>query len=174
MSIRSRSQCLHSVLTRHHRQIVGALAFGIAAVSWRSISSSELACRGDIRGRAATFQRATAPSHHLAYSLRSLRCRTFATVAGASSSLSSFWSAISTQHAPMGLTPPQQPPSWDHSPEDVTRLTKEFIETNRAVQDKVGALKPEECSFESVGQLINPISYLSLIWFRSSWVPFRS
>ncbi|KAG6901007.1 hypothetical protein C0995_002539 [Termitomyces sp. Mi166 len=37
----------------------------------------------------------------------------------------------------MSLTPPQPPPSWNHSPEDITRLNSEYIAANRAVQDAV-------------------------------------
>ncbi|EMD39827.1 hypothetical protein CERSUDRAFT_81164 [Gelatoporia subvermispora B] len=48
------------------------------------------------------------------------------------------------------LTPPQSAPVWTHSAEDVLRLTKEAIAEERELQDKVAALKPEECSFESV------------------------
>ncbi|TFK73564.1 zincin [Pluteus cervinus] len=50
----------------------------------------------------------------------------------------------------MGLTPPQSPPAWDHSAEDIAKLTKESIDKNRKVQDEVGALKPEACNFESI------------------------
>ncbi|KAJ7288408.1 metallopeptidase MepB, partial [Mycena rebaudengoi] len=50
----------------------------------------------------------------------------------------------------MPLTAPQPPPDWNHSPEDVLRLTKEAITQHRAVKDKVGALKPSECNYESV------------------------
>ena len=39
------------------------------------------------------------------------------------------------------LTPPQPAPVWNHSAEDILRLTKEAIERDRAVQDKVGALE---------------------------------
>jgi hypothetical protein len=50
----------------------------------------------------------------------------------------------------MTLTPPQPAPEWNHTPEDVIKLTKELIEKDRAIQDKVGALTPEECTFSSV------------------------
>ncbi|KAG5349533.1 hypothetical protein C0989_003290 [Termitomyces sp. Mn162] len=50
----------------------------------------------------------------------------------------------------MSLTPPQPPPSWNHSPEDITRLNNEYIAANRAVQDAVGALAPKDCNFTSV------------------------
>ncbi|KAF7291588.1 Metallopeptidase MepB [Mycena chlorophos] len=50
----------------------------------------------------------------------------------------------------MSLTPPFPPPAWNDSPEDVIRITKELIAKDRALDDKIGALKPEECNFESV------------------------
>lgn len=48
------------------------------------------------------------------------------------------------------LTPPQPVPSWNHSPQDVKRLTESLIANDRALQDKIGALKPDECNFNSV------------------------
>ena len=48
------------------------------------------------------------------------------------------------------LTPPQPPPSWDHSLQDIKRLTADIIAKDRVLQDKVGALKPDECNFKSV------------------------
>ncbi|KAG6917456.1 hypothetical protein DXG01_002433 [Tephrocybe rancida] len=50
----------------------------------------------------------------------------------------------------MPLTPPQLPPSWNHSPEEVTRLNAEYVAANRAVEDAVGALPPKDCKFASV------------------------
>ncbi|KAJ7784621.1 metallopeptidase MepB [Mycena metata] len=49
----------------------------------------------------------------------------------------------------MSITPPQPPPEWNHTPDDVTRLTKEAIAAHRAVEDQVGSLQPSECDFES-------------------------
>ena len=48
------------------------------------------------------------------------------------------------------LTPPQPPPVWTHTPEDVLKSTKEAIQKDREVQDKVANLPPSECNFESV------------------------
>ncbi|KAF8349335.1 metallopeptidase MepB [Amanita rubescens] len=48
------------------------------------------------------------------------------------------------------LTPPQPAPSWNHSPQDIKRLTAELIAKERGLLDKVGALKPDECNFKSV------------------------
>ncbi|THH20564.1 hypothetical protein EW146_g816 [Bondarzewia mesenterica] len=48
------------------------------------------------------------------------------------------------------LTPPQPAPSWNHSAEDITRLTKEAIEKDRQLQDKIAALSHDQCNFESL------------------------
>ena len=48
------------------------------------------------------------------------------------------------------LTPPQPPPTWTHTPEQVTALINELIAKDRAVWDKVGKLAPDECTFETV------------------------
>jgi metallopeptidase MepB len=56
----------------------------------------------------------------------------------------------------MALTPPQAPPTWDHSAEDISKFTKESIEAYRKVMDKIGALDPKDATFESVSNhLIN-------------------
>ncbi|TFK40593.1 hypothetical protein BDQ12DRAFT_664326 [Crucibulum laeve] len=77
--------------------------------------------------------------------VRDLTLRSFST----SSLRQSLFSSVTWPSA-MSLTPPQPPPSWDHTDEDITRLTKELIEKDRAVQDKIGALDPKDCNFESV------------------------
>lgn len=51
---------------------------------------------------------------------------------------------------PMPFTPPQPPPVWNHSAEEILKLTKEAIEHDRAIQDKVGSLDAKDCTFESV------------------------
>ncbi|KAI0059531.1 metallopeptidase MepB [Artomyces pyxidatus] len=48
------------------------------------------------------------------------------------------------------LTPPQSPPSWSHSAEDILKLTKEAIERDRELQDSIAKLPAEECNFESL------------------------
>ncbi|KAI0349471.1 Metalloprotease [Trametes cingulata] len=48
------------------------------------------------------------------------------------------------------LAPPQAAPKWNHTPEEVLKLTKDAIAEYRAVEDRVATLKPEECDFESV------------------------
>ncbi|THH01901.1 hypothetical protein EW026_g869 [Hermanssonia centrifuga] len=48
------------------------------------------------------------------------------------------------------LTPPQATLSWTHSPEDVHRITKETIAKDRELMNKIAALSPSECNFETV------------------------
>ena len=48
------------------------------------------------------------------------------------------------------LKPPQEPLKWIHTPEQVISLTKEEIEEDRKILDRIGALPEEECNFESV------------------------
>jgi hypothetical protein len=69
-----------------------------------------------------------------------------------SSSLSSIFALSSLSSSNMAnLTPPQPPPVWTHTPEDVLHLTKEAIEKDREVQDRIGKLPASECNFETVG-----------------------
>ena len=51
----------------------------------------------------------------------------------------------------MPFTPPQSPLLWNHSADDILKLTKETIEHDRAIQDKVGRLDHKDCTFDSVG-----------------------
>ncbi|KAF8073822.1 metallopeptidase MepB [Lyophyllum atratum] len=50
----------------------------------------------------------------------------------------------------MAITPPQPPPSWNHTPEDISRITNEQIAIYRAKLDAVGALAPKDSNFASV------------------------
>lgn len=121
MVLRAGTQCLARITTRKAALgWGGAITVGLAAVSWRSVSS-HVAC-GDIRLRSSINSRF----------------------------LRSFFSASSFTTNNMALTPPQVPPTWDHSASDITKLTKEAIESYRKVMDQVGALKPKDATFESV------------------------
>ena len=53
----------------------------------------------------------------------------------------------------MTIKPPQAPPSWNHTPEEITKLTQELIDRDRAVQDKIAALPEKDCNFKSVRSL---------------------
>lgn len=112
----------------------GALAVGLAAMNWRSIAG------GDVRA-ASTLSVFERPR----FIRRDLNSRTLFT----SCSRSSIFSLLNTTPT-MGLTAPQPPPAWDHTAEDITRLTKELIEKDRIHQDKIGALAPKDCNFSSV------------------------
>jgi hypothetical protein len=48
------------------------------------------------------------------------------------------------------LTPPQPPPTWTHTPEQVTSLINDLIAKDRAIWDKIGSLPSEDCNFDSV------------------------
>ncbi|TFY78786.1 hypothetical protein EWM64_g5225 [Hericium alpestre] len=48
------------------------------------------------------------------------------------------------------LVPPQDAPKWTHSAEDIIKLTKEAIEGERQLHDKVAGLSPEQCTYGSV------------------------
>jgi hypothetical protein len=50
----------------------------------------------------------------------------------------------------MTLAPPQAPLEWNHSAEDITRLTDNAIEEYRKIMDSVGGLDSKDCAFESV------------------------
>ncbi|KAK0244414.1 metallopeptidase MepB [Armillaria nabsnona] len=52
--------------------------------------------------------------------------------------------------SPMSLTPPQAPPSWDHTPEQILSITKDAIEKDRAAMDKVGSLAAKDADFKSL------------------------
>lgn len=125
----------------------GALAVGLAAVSckWRSIAG------GDVRIRPTLI------------AFRCFRSQTSTrTLSSSTSTINPIFSlsGISSNIA-MSLIAPQPPPAWDHSAEDLTRLTKELIANDRALQDKVGALDPKDCNFSSVNNmdLLPTVSY---------------
>jgi hypothetical protein len=68
-----------------------------------------------------------------------------------SSSLSSIFAPSSLSSSNMAnLTPPQPPPVWTHTPEDVLNLTNEAIKKDREVQDRIAKLPLSECNFETV------------------------
>ena len=77
----------------------------------------------------------------------------------------SFLSAT-TDSMVSSLVPPQPALSWDHSPQDIKRLTADLIAKDRAVSDNVGALKPDECNFKSVSaQYIHELALTTILRF---------
>ncbi|KDR82739.1 hypothetical protein GALMADRAFT_238246 [Galerina marginata CBS 339.88] len=131
MALRAATRCVPRISCRKATLgWGGAFTVGLAAVGWRSISSHVVS--GDIRGR---------------YSINAKYGAALRSFSSSTSHL--FFSALSSTNT-MAITPPQPPPTWEHSTEDISRLTKASIEKYRAVMDKVGALDPKDCSFESV------------------------
>ncbi|KZV76419.1 Metalloprotease [Peniophora sp. CONT] len=45
---------------------------------------------------------------------------------------------------------PQATPKWAHTPEEIAQAAKDAIDADRELQDRVAALSPDECNFESV------------------------
>lgn len=103
----------------------GAVVACAAAASWRFLHTA-----GNVR---AVTHRTHPIFRRLSIDFRSI----------------SFLSATTDTMAP-SLVPPQPAPSWDHSPQDIKRLTADLIAKDRALSDNVGALKPDECNFKSV------------------------
>lgn len=106
----------------------GALAVGLVALkyNYRPIGTGDFRSERTLR-------------------FRNLNTRTLSTL-----QIPFSWSSGLSSNKQMSLTPPQSPPLWNHSTEDISRLTKEFIAHNRAEEDKVGALAPKDCNFQSV------------------------
>jgi hypothetical protein len=61
------------------------------------------------------------------------------------------------------LIPPQPPPVWTHTPEDVLRLTKEAIEKDQGVRNQVATLPASECNFNTVSTRPPMQSFFSLM-----------
>lgn len=119
------------------RQLLGVFAVGLAAVGLRSFSGANF--RSGLQITHSTLRTSGI--------VRQLNLRGFFSARSAL-----FASVTSTFTSNMSLHPPQPPPNWTHTPEDVARLTKEAIANHRAVEDKIGALPASECNFESVSR----------------------
>ncbi|KAJ7780594.1 metallopeptidase MepB [Mycena maculata] len=131
-------QLLQPKRPRQFLQWGGVFAVGFAAVGWRAFTSGN--SRAGLLG-------ITHPKHTTLHT--SGIVRQFNSLKGFSACTSLF-STITTSTPRMSIPAPQPPPDWTHTPEDVARLTKEAIASHRAVEDKIGALQPSECTFESV------------------------
>ena len=127
MALRIGRQCL-PVLARRERLTLGcALAVGMATIKFSSHC-------GDIRTRWP---------HQLNPVLRP-----FSTYLPQNQLFSSL--SPSNENTMTSATPPQAPWQWNHSAEDITRLTKNAIEECRKAMDSVASLDPKDCTFESV------------------------
>ncbi|KAK7048309.1 metallopeptidase MepB [Favolaschia claudopus] len=117
---------------RNMLQWRGVIAVGVAAASFRSITTGN-------------FRQLVTPGISL--------WTGYTSIANAFSkrlSFSTFTIPSQTPSTTMPIVPPQPPPEWTHTPDDVTRLTKEAIDTHRTVEDTVGALPASECTYESL------------------------
>jgi hypothetical protein len=50
------------------------------------------------------------------------------------------------------MNPPQPPPSWSHTADDIAKLTREAIARQRKLYDRVAGLSATECNFDSVSR----------------------
>lgn len=139
---------MYHAVTRQPRRIAAlSVGCGILAVSlatrwetraaFRSVTAT--ASRHNVLGRVT----------HTSYSVPVLRTaiRFFSTTP----SLSGIFDTLSFSSSNMAnLTPPQPPPVWTHTPEQVVTLTKEAIKKDREVQDRVAKLLASECNFDTV------------------------
>jgi len=146
-SVTSMLSMYHAV-TRQPRRIAalsvgcGILAVGLATrwetrAAFRSLAAT--ASRHNILGRIT----------HTSYSVPVLRTaiRFFSTTP----LLSGVFDTLSFSSSNMAnLTPPQPPPVWTHTPEQVVTLTKEAIKKDREVEDRVAKLLASECNFDTV------------------------
>lgn len=116
----------------------GALAAGLAMVH----KTTELTGLGPMRlsGSGSLSTPGIVLPHRLLYRYQS--------------TLSTLFSSISASTSATGnmanLTPPQPAPKWTHTAQEILDITKKEIENHKAVEDKVAALSPSECNFESV------------------------
>lgn len=51
------------------------------------------------------------------------------------------------------LKPPQAPLPWNHTTEDIAKLTKDTIAKDRDLNDKIAALDEKDCNFDSVSHM---------------------
>jgi hypothetical protein len=127
---------------RHPRRNCSLLAVGLAL----GLASTRIEPHVALKSIAG-FRHFVAPTSRLVHpSLRAVT-RLFS-VSSASSSIFDTSSFSSFNLA--NLTPPQPPPVWGHTPEDVIKLTKEAIDKDREVQDRVARLPASECNFDTV------------------------
>ncbi|KAJ7935586.1 metallopeptidase MepB [Mycena leptocephala] len=122
--------------TRHKLlQWGGVFAVGIAAVGFRSLATTSSSFRS---GLVTQYTLHTSGLGRTLFGRFNFGIRP------------SFFSTIIITSTPMSIPPPQPPPEWTHTPDDVAKLTKQAIATHKAVEDKISALKSSECTYESV------------------------
>ena len=150
---------MYHAVTRQPRRIAalsvgcGILAVGLATrwetrAAFRSVAATA--------GRHSVLGRVT----HTSYSVPVLRTaiRFFSTTPF----LSGIFNTLSFSSSNMAnLSPPQPPPVWTHTPEQVITLTKEAIKKDREVQDRVAKFLASDCNFDTVS--ITPIPAIAML-----------
>lgn len=153
--MKSRSVCTVAVATLRRRPLLG-LAAGVGALA---------AIRPLVPGAGMRLLQVT-PSLNVAR----IPARALQPSYRSQSTLAGLFSLSQADSIMASLNPPQAAPKWSHTPDEVLALTKAAIDDDRAILDKVAALKPEECTFESVRSpvgLCSPCLSLPLICGRS-------
>lgn len=54
------------------------------------------------------------------------------------------------------LTPPQAPPTWKHTAQDIDKLITEALEKRKNVNDAIVKLPEHELSFDNVSTVFHP------------------
>jgi hypothetical protein len=143
----------YHAITRQPRRIAAlSVGCGLVAVGLATRWETRTAFRSITTSRQHILS-LCARVTHTSYSVPVLRTaiRFFSTT----SPLSSIFDISSLSSSNMAnLTPPQPPPVWTHTPEVVLTLTKEAINKDREVQDRVAKLPPSECNFDTVSPTI--------------------
>ena len=153
-SLAATTTAVPRTLTRHatqtRRRTLLSVGVGVLAVAGGArLAGVGLRDSGPLSRHAHTISRALVPAPG---------CFS-ATLAGVRRYFSfDFVQPASKHHATMSkLTPPQPPPKWTHSAADIRDITAAAIAQNRALQDKIAALKPEECTLETVRRRVGRV-----------------
>ena len=139
---------------RQPRRSCSLLAVGLAL----GLATTRLGPHGSIAG----FRHFITPTSRFVHPGLKAVTRLFS-VSSASSGIFDTSSSSSSNLA--NLTPPQPAPVWRHTPEDVIKLTKEAIDKDREVQDRVGKLPASECNFDTVSPSATFLTCL-FMWHR--------
>lgn len=144
-----RSACLHP-LYAHRRPLLGwSAALAVAAFATYHGSHAPLLTAGPKAHwtSIAGYSRVVTPALTRAFS------SSYSLLSSFPSNTLTFSTRSDPSMADLKLTPPQSAPKWNHSAEDILKLTKEAIEKDREVLDRIGKLPKDQCNFETVSHL---------------------
>lgn len=145
-----RSACLRPVYA-HRRPLLGwSAALAVAAFATYHGSHAPLLTAGPKAHwtSIAGYSRVVTPALTRAFST------SYSLLSSFPSSTFTFSSRSDPSMADLKLTPPQSAPKWNHSAEDILKLTKEAIQKDREVLDRIGKLPKDQCNFETVSHLM--------------------